>query len=83
MPSSSVISFMAEAMSTAICSPSSTQGPAIKKNGRSSPMSKPQSFMFVVLLQEGAPRKSRPDKTAPEMKKAAPRTAVPVELPCV
>ena len=45
MPSSPVISFNVAAVSTCSCSLSTTQGPAIRKNGWSRPMSNPQSFM--------------------------------------
>src|SRR5688572_6520558 len=45
MPSFVVISLSLPATSSWSCSLSTTQGPAIRKKGRSGPMSKPQSFM--------------------------------------
>src|SRR3970040_855501 len=45
MPSEPVISFSCPATSSCNCIDSITHGPAIRKNGRSRPMSNPQSFM--------------------------------------
>ena len=45
MPSAEVISFSVPAVSICSCSDSTTQGPAIRKKGWSSPTSNPQSFM--------------------------------------
>ena len=45
MPSAAVISFSRPATSICSCSLSTTQGPAIRKNGLSMPTSKPHSFM--------------------------------------
>ena len=45
MPSAAVISFSVPATSICNCSDSTTQGPAIRKKGWSSPTSKPHSFM--------------------------------------
>ena len=45
MPSSAVISFSFPATSICSCSLSTTQGPAMRKNGLSSPASKPHSFI--------------------------------------
>src|SRR5690348_1803295 len=47
MPSLPVISFKRPAASSCSCSDSTTHGPAIRKNGRSSPTSNPQRFMQV------------------------------------
>src|SRR3569832_646880 len=51
MPSEDVISFNAPAVSICNCSDSTTQGPAIKKNGLCRPMSNPQSFMSERFLR--------------------------------
>src|ERR1700712_802611 len=45
IPSAIVISFNWPTVSSASCSDSMTQGPAMRNSGRSRPTSKPQSFM--------------------------------------
>src|SRR3989338_2626582 len=57
MPRRAVISFSCPALSSANCSDSITHGPAIRKNGRSSPTSKPQSF--IVRSRHPASRDTR------------------------
>src|SRR5918993_159785 len=54
-PSALVMSFRRPAVSIAICSDSITQGPAIKNSGRSSPTSKPASFMLPPRAARGPP----------------------------
>ena len=49
IPSSPVISFSVAAVSTCNCSDSTTQGPAIRKNGWSRPTLKPHSSMLMPL----------------------------------
>src|SRR5262245_17473990 len=46
MPSEAVISFSRPATSIWSCSDSTTHGPEMRKKGRSSPTSNPQSFML-------------------------------------
>src|SRR5438105_15061812 len=53
MPSAAVISFSVPAVSICNCSDSTTQGPAIRKNGLCRPMSKPQSFISGDRLERG------------------------------
>src|SRR5438105_126620 len=48
MPSSEVMRLSSPATSICNCSDSTTQGPAMRKNGRSSPTSKPHSFMTFL-----------------------------------
>src|SRR4051812_43834831 len=53
MPSEEAISFSVPATSICSCSDSTTQGPAIRKNGLCRPMSYPQSFMCLRHHLEG------------------------------
>src|SRR5690242_10270776 len=48
MPRQSVISFSVPAVSSCNCGDSITQGPAIRKNGRSRPTSKPHRFIPIL-----------------------------------
>src|SRR6187402_3518163 len=51
MPSAVVISLSAPAVSNASCCDSITQGPAMRKKGRSRPISNPLTFTSGGLLQ--------------------------------
>ena len=71
MPSAAVISFRRPATSITRASLSMTQGPAIKKNGRSCPTSKDASFMRSAVARPGcsAARYSRAARTKPVNKR--------------
>src|SRR5579885_3016141 len=56
MPSLLVISFSVPAVSSCNVSDSTTQGPAIRKNGRPRPTSKPHNFTSTLRPHPGARR---------------------------